>query len=121
MEFTPCGGLQLIQFVDLIQHCQAIVNSDTKPALGHGADSTRFISTLAPIPISMGTLVNRDIESSFSRDADLRTTDRSGQVSRRYRGAIDGSEEFINRANRRSRETDRDLSREIKRDRDNRR
>jgi len=47
-----------------------------------------------------GTLVNRDIESSFSRDADLRTTDRSGQVSRRYRDAIDGSEEFINRTNR---------------------
>jgi len=29
MEFIPSEGLQLIQFVDLIQHCQAIVNSDT--------------------------------------------------------------------------------------------
>lgn len=66
------------------------------------------------------------IESFFSRDdhdADLRTTDRIGQVSRRYRSAIDGSEEFINQVNRREREreTNRDLSREIKRDRDNRR
>ncbi|TGZ53746.1 hypothetical protein DBV15_11274 [Temnothorax longispinosus] len=127
------------KLIPLFRKRSEIQESPVQPALDHGADGTRFISTTLtstpkvcsrrtphhapthsnalqklicsnrhPLSVIQVPLVyigvcdankplfsmGNGIESSFSRDVNLRTTDRSGQVSRRYRSAIDGSEEL---------------------------
>lgn len=77
-----------------------IVKRSTRPTLdpGRDTDDTRCHARLL-FPWVLVIAVYRKL---FLAGRDLRTTVQDGQVSRRYRDAIDGSEEFINRANRRS-------------------